>query len=65
MTDLFAVASRDAVGAALEQVMGGGRVEALDVRLLVDEGDRTRRIALAAWREGYGIGGAVMVLHGS
>lgn len=65
VTDLFAVASRDAVSAALEQVMGGGRVEALDVRLLVDEGSRTRRIALAAWREGYGIGGAVMVLHGS
>ncbi len=64
VTDLFAMASRDAVSAALEHVMGSGQVEALDVRLLADGGDRTRRIALAAWREGYGVGGAVLVLHG-
>ncbi|NIJ33774.1 PAS domain-containing protein [Sphingomonas oligoaromativorans] len=64
VTDLFAMASRDAVSAALEKVMGGAKVEALDACLLVDGGDRPRRIALASWKEGYGIGGAVMVLHG-
>lgn len=65
VTDLFAVASRDALGVAIEHVMSGGAAEAFDARLLVDEGDEARRVALAAWREGYGIGGAVLVLHGS
>jgi PAS domain-containing protein len=64
VTDLFAMSSRDVVSAALEQVITGSHVEALDACLLVD-GDRPRRVALASWKEGYGVGGAVMVLHGT
>jgi len=63
VTDLFARDSRDAVGRALEHVMGGGPAEALDARLLVDNDSRPRRIALSAWKEGYGVGGALLLLH--
>lgn len=62
-TDLMALAARATLADAVERVLTGCGVQAIDSRLLVNGGDeRPVRIALAPIASGLAIGGAAMVV---
>jgi PAS domain-containing protein len=62
-TDLLALSARAPVAQAVEAVLTGAEPTSLDSRLLVNGAEeRPVRIALAPIVEGYGTGGAMMVL---
>ncbi|HEY0270030.1 MAG TPA: PAS domain-containing protein [Sphingomonas sp.] len=63
LIDLLALPARVALAEAIERVLGGGGAEALDSRLLVNNGDETPvRLAFAALADGYAVGGAMVMM---
>lgn len=63
LTDLLALSRRGAALSEIEAVLGRGEARCLDTMLLVNGGgERAARIGMAPLRDGFAIGGAMLVM---